>query len=132
MTAILHPMLAKECLPIASLGVCRVYLRNACEFPWLLMVPMRENVREIYELENHDYEQMMSEVRLVTERFQQITKADKMNVATLGNMVPQLHIHIIARFEGDPAWPNPTFGLPTTPYKADKADTIIGKLRILL
>jgi len=132
MPQMLHPLLAKEALPIVSLGVCRVYLRNDSNFPWLLLVPMRENIREIYELNAEDYEQVMHEVRTVTKIFAEITNADKMNVATLGNMVSQLHIHIIARFEGDKAWPNPTFGIPATPYSADKANALIGKLRAAL
>lgn len=132
MTKILHPQLAKECLPIISLGVCRVYLRNDSNFPWLIMVPMRENIREIFDLTIEDYNQMMHEVRSVTKHFQIFTGATKMNVATLGNMVPQLHIHIIARFESDKAWPAPTFGIETTPYKPEKADSIVNELRAML
>ena len=131
MPKMLHPALAKEALAIASLGVCRVYLRNVCEFPWLMLVPMRENVSEIYDLDTEDYEQMMREVRSVTKHFSEITGATKMNVAAFGNIVPQLHIHIIARFENDPIWPQPAwnYAAQLTPYTPDKANALIGKLR---
>jgi diadenosine tetraphosphate (Ap4A) HIT family hydrolase len=134
MPQILHPLLAKEALPIASLGVCRLYLRNVCEFPWLLLVPMREDIREIYDLNAEDYEQTMAEVRAVTKHFAEITGADKMNVAAFGNIVPQLHIHIIARFENDPIWPQPAWNLAAqlTPYSTDKANALIGNLRAVL
>ncbi len=134
MPKILHPLLAREALPIASLGVCRLYLRNVSEFPWLLLVPMRDDIREIYDLTAEDYEQTMREVRSVAKHLAEITGADKMNVATLGNIVPQLHIHIIARFKTDPAWPNPVwnFAAPPTPYPADKANALIGQLRTII
>lgn len=133
MTALLHPQLAKDCLPIISLGVCRLYLQNNSNFPWLILVPMRPNIKEIFDLEQVDYEQMMSEVRTVTKHFASFTHAHKMNVATLGNMVPQLHIHIIARFENDAAWPNPVWNaslLPST-YPQKDAELLIQKLRAI-
>lgn len=133
MTALLHPQLAKDCLPINNLGVCRVYLQNNSNFPWLILVPMRPNIKEIFDLEQVDYEQMMSEVRAITKHFSIFTGADKMNVATLGNVVPQLHIHIIARFENDAAWPNPVWNasLPSAPYAPEKAELLIRELRAI-
>ncbi len=133
MTALLHPQLAKDCLPINNLGVCRVYLQNNSNFPWLILVPMRPNIKEIFDLEQVDYEQMMSEVRAITKHFSIFTGADKMNVATLGNVVPQLHIHIIARFENDAAWPNPVWNasLPPSPYAPEKAELLIRELRAI-
>ncbi|MEQ1788964.1 MAG: HIT domain-containing protein [Rickettsiales bacterium] len=133
MPKILHPQLAKECLPIVSLGVCRVYLQNNNNFPWLILVPMRNAVQEIFDLSNEDYEQMMSEVRSVTKHFAIFTGADKMNVATLGNVVPQLHIHIIARFKSDAAWPNPVWNsnLPSVPYSQRNAELLIQELRAI-
>lgn len=132
MTAALHPQLAKDCLPIVSLGVCRVYLQNNKNFPWLVLVPMREGITEIFDLETVDYEQVMSEVRSVTKHFAEFTRADKINVATLGNVVPQLHIHIIARFKKDGAWPNPVWNaLPPTPYPQHEAELLIKELRAI-
>lgn len=132
MTTALHPLLAKDCLPITTLSICRVYLQNNSNFPWLVLIPMREGLSEIFDLSINDYEQVMNEVRVVTKHFASFTKADKMNVAALGNVVPQLHIHIIARFKNDPAWPNPVWNaLPPQPYAQDKAELLIKELRAI-
>lgn len=130
----LHPALASECLLIKELGVCNLYLRNVRHFPWLLLIPARENLREIFDLTPEDYTRAMEEVRIVTQAFADITKADKMNVATLGNICPQLHIHVIARFTNDAAWPNPVWNanLPPEPYEAAGASSLIEKLRAAL
>ncbi len=133
MTVVLHPQLAKDCLPITNLGVCRVYLQNNSHFPWLVLVPLREGLSEIFDLNTEDYEQVMSEVRAVAKHFACFTGADKMNVAALGNVVPQLHIHIIARFKNDPVWPSPIWNapLPPAPYSHDKAELLIKQLRAI-
>lgn len=83
---------------------------NNQHFHWLILVPMRENIRELHELDDADYSKVMEEVRNVSKKLASHTGAHKMNVAALGNIVPQLHIHIIARFENDPAWPKPVWG----------------------
>ena len=89
---------------------------NNQHFPWLILVPRKENLREIFDLDDASYMALMQEVRDTTQKIAAHSKADKMNVATLGNMVPQLHIHIIARFEGDKAWPNPVWASAAAPY----------------
>ncbi|MEZ5690536.1 MAG: HIT family protein [Rickettsiales bacterium] len=134
MTKNLDPRLAEECLPVINLGVCRVYLQNNSNFPWLILVPIRDSITEIYQLSNDDYEQMAREIRMVTKQFAEFTSADKMNVATLGNVVPQLHVHIIARFNDDKAWPNPVWncGIPPVPYSEEKAESLTRELREIL
>lgn len=134
MTVSLHPQLVKDCLPVTSLGICRVYLQNNSHFPWLVLIPMRDGLSEIFDMNMEDYEQVMSEVRHVTKYFSSFTGADKMNVAALGNIVPQLHIHIIARFKDDKAWPNPVWNtsLPPAPYPSDKSELLIRELRAIL
>jgi diadenosine tetraphosphate (Ap4A) HIT family hydrolase len=129
----LHPQLAKDCLPVTDLGLCRVFLQNNSNFPWLVLVPMRNNLREIFDLVDGDYEDMMNEVRSVSKHFAIFTRAHKMNVAALGNVVPQLHIHVIARFENDLAWPNPVWnsGVPATPYAPEKSELLIRELRAI-
>ncbi len=131
MTFELHPQLAKDCLPVIDLMLCRVLLMNNSNFPWLILVPMRENMREIFDLSREDYTLVMEEIRTVSEKFCEFSKADKMNVAALGNMVPQLHIHTIARFKNDAAWPNPVWnaGLPPSQYVPEKAALLIRELR---
>lgn len=130
----LYPALAKETLLIKELDVCNLYLRNVKHFPWLLLVPAREGLREIFDLSREDYVQAMDKVREITRVFSEITGADKMNVATLGNICPQLHIHIIARFKNDAAWPNPVWNvnLPVVEYAPQEADALISKIQSLL
>lgn len=106
----LHPQLAADTTLIGELDVCRVLLMNNQHFHWLVLVPKRDNTRELHELDDSDYFKVMEEVRSVSKKLAGHTKAHKMNVAALGNIVPQLHIHIIARFMDDPAWPKPIWG----------------------
>jgi diadenosine tetraphosphate (Ap4A) HIT family hydrolase len=114
----LHPQLANDCVEIARLPLCRLLLLNDAQYPWCILVPARENLREIYELSVADRAQFMLESCVVSELMQELFKADKMNVAALGNMVPQLHVHHIARYQGDRAWPGPVWGVsPSEPYE---------------
>jgi len=127
----LHPQLAKDCIPVGDLSVCRILLMNNSHFPWLVLVPMRENLREIFDLTENDYHTVMSEVRHTARQFNELTNADKMNVATLGNLVPQLHIHVIARYRHDSAWPSPVWNSPVSPepYSADLLSLLSEKIR---
>jgi diadenosine tetraphosphate (Ap4A) HIT family hydrolase len=81
-----------------------------CRYPWLILVPKRDAIREIHDLEIVDQHQLWTEITRFSKALQKATGADKMNVGALGNLVPQLHVHIIARFESDAAWPNPVWG----------------------
>lgn len=110
MTFTLHPQLAADTAHVGDLEICRVLLMNNQHFHWLILVPKRDNIRELHELDDGDYVKVMEEVRSVSKKLAGHTKAHKMNVAALGNIVPQLHIHIIARFTDDPAWPKPVWG----------------------
>jgi diadenosine tetraphosphate (Ap4A) HIT family hydrolase len=130
----LHPQLAQDCTTIADLDVCRVLLMHNARFPWLILVPMRADVRELYELGDEDYVMAMAEVRRVSRALQRFTNADKMNVAALGNMVPQLHIHVIARFTGDAAWPQPVWnsGLCAEAYDSKIFPVLVNKLQSVI
>ncbi len=134
MSFTLHPQLEKNTFFVGDLPLCRVLLMNNQQFPWLISVPRRETIRELFELAQEDYQIAMNEVRFISEQFAAFTKADKMNVAALGNMVPQLHIHIIARYKNDTAWPNPVWnsGVPVSPYDTEKVEQLIHKLRKFL
>lgn len=134
MTFSLHPQLEKDTLLVGDLPVCRVLLMNNAVFPWLILVPKRPALRELFDLENGDYKTVMDEVRLVTEQFAAFSKADKINVAALGNMVPQLHIHIVARFTNDPAWPNPVWnsGVAASTYSSQSGTSKAQEIRRLL
>jgi diadenosine tetraphosphate (Ap4A) HIT family hydrolase len=130
----LHPQLAKDCAHICDLKACRVLLMNNSQFPWLILVPMRDGVREISELGETDYQTVMQEVRFCTAQFLAHTNAHKMNIAALGNMVPQLHIHVIARFENDAAWPNPIWnsGVAGAPYSENVLAAKTSEIHALL
>lgn len=130
----LHPQLAADTLFVGDLPLCRVLLMNNRHFPWLILVPRKNNLREVFDLLPEDYTLAMSEIRHVGESFARHTNAHKMNIAMLGNMVPQLHIHIIARFETDPAWPNPVWNSPVKPepFEDRQAQQILSEICAVL
>jgi len=131
MTFTLHPQLTADTLPIGELSICRLLLMNNKQFPWLILVPKRVGLREVFDLSPEDYSLVMQEVRSIAEPFAHHTKADKINIAMLGNMVPQLHIHIIARFTSDAAWPNPVWnsGVAATTYRESELSEKLAQLR---
>lgn len=113
----LHEALARDCAFVGDLALCRLLLMNDCQYPWLILVPRRPDVREISDLNAEDQLQYLQESNLCCAILQSEFGAEKLNVAALGNMVPQLHIHHIARFSADAAWPKPVWGqLPAQPY----------------
>lgn len=129
----LHPQLAADTHHVGRLRLCRVLLMNDSRYPWLILVPERAGIREIFELTSEDREILWAEINFVAERMQRHFDADKMNIAALGNMVPQLHIHVIARFATDPAWPRPVWGAQAAePYTAAAADKLTSDLQTLL
>jgi diadenosine tetraphosphate (Ap4A) HIT family hydrolase len=105
----LHPRLAADTMQIARWPLCRVLLMNDARFPWLILVPERPSLREIHDLAGTDRAILVEEIARASRLLQERLNADKINVAALGNQVPQLHVHVIARFVGDPAWPNPVW-----------------------
>ncbi len=105
----LHPRLAADATEIARWPLSRVLLMNDARFPWLILVPERPSLREIHDLAAADRAILAEEIARASRLLQDCLKADKINVAALGNQVPQLHVHVIARFVGDPAWPNPVW-----------------------
>jgi diadenosine tetraphosphate (Ap4A) HIT family hydrolase len=113
----LHPRLASDTRAVGRLALCRVLLMNDRRFPWLILVPERPGVREIHRLDPADRAALIEEVAFTAAALEKLTGAEKMNVAALGNQVPQLHVHVIARFAADPAWPNPVWTRPgAVPY----------------
>ncbi len=129
MSFALHPQLAKDTVLIGELPLCQVLLMNNRHFPWLILVPKREGLRELFDLPPKDYHVAMQEIHDVSQAFYKLHKADKINVAALGNMVPQLHIHIIARFENDAAWPKPVWNTVSAPYEKSELETTVSGLQ---
>lgn len=112
----LHPQLEQDTFFIIDLKLCRVLLMNNSLFPWLILVPKKENMKELIDLSESDRHVLMDEISLVSEIMKSLFSPDKLNVAALGNQVPQLHIHVIARSKQDTAWPNPVWGRGTEAY----------------
>lgn len=125
----LHPRLAADTVPVGVLPLCRVLLMNDISFPWCILVPAREGIREIHALAAADQLQLLQEISGISAAMEAAFAADKMNVAALGNVVPQLHVHVIARFEADPVWPAPVWGrIPPQPYPLSDLKQRLGKL----
>lgn len=118
----LHPRLEAGCIPVGRFPLCLLLLKNDSNYPWFILVPEREGVKEIFELSQEDQTRLILESSQLSEHLATAFKADRMNVAALGNVVPQLHVHHIVRHETDPAWPGPVWGrLAAKPYKPDEA-----------
>ena len=107
----LHPRLVRDTLPVGDFGLCRLLLMNDANYPWFILVPRRVGIREIFELELCDQHQLVKESSQLSGVISRVFHADKLNIAALGNMVPQLHVHHIVRYETDQAWPNPVWGM---------------------
>lgn len=110
MSFVLHAQLAADTLLVGDLDLCRVLLMNDSQYPWFILVPRRAEIHEIMELNDMDRTQLWSESDWLSRELMRQFKPDKLNMAALGNMVPQLHLHHIARFKNDPAWPAPVWG----------------------
>ena len=126
----LHQKLARDTLPVGDLALSRVLLMNDARFPWLVLVPRIEGIREMFELSESDQQRLIAEIVRCSERLKMLTGATKINVGALGNLVPQLHVHIVARSPGDGAWPGPVwgFGAPD-PYASAEGDGMVAQLR---
>lgn len=126
----LHPQLDKDTAPVGDLPLCRVLLIKDAHYPWLVLVPRRPETVEIIDLDEVAQAQLMTEITRVSRALREITRCDKLNVAALGNAVPQLHIHIIARRRTDAAWPRPIWGvMPPLPYDPWDMQALIDALR---
>ena len=126
----LHPQLAKDCEIIGGFPLCLALLNRDGLYPWVILVPRRAGITEAFQLSTQDQQQLIKESSAVSEGMMALFAADKMNVAALGNMVPQLHIHHIARFKSDKAWPNPVWGFaPAEIYNEIALEEMLGKIR---
>jgi len=119
----LDERLRADTLEITRLRLSRVLLMNDRSFPWLILVPEREHIRELYDLDEKDRALLIEEIALASRIIRHLYKPDKINVGALGNLVPQLHIHVIGRFKSDRAWPGPVWGAgPAQPYGDDERE----------
>jgi diadenosine tetraphosphate (Ap4A) HIT family hydrolase len=124
----LHPQL--EGGAVGDLPLSRLLLANDANYPWLLLVPRRAGAGEIIDLSEADQIQLAAEIAAVSRVLRAVASCDKLNVAALGNVVPQLHVHVIARRRGDPAWPKPVWGaVPPRDYDPAARERLVATLR---
>ena len=126
----LHPRLASDTFDVCALPLSRVLLMNDARYPWIILVPARPGLVELHDLTDDDYAVLSGEIRNASARMATLFRAHKMNVAALGNMVPQLHVHVIARQPEDAAWPAPVWGKgDAVPYEAAQAEERLRQIR---
>ena len=121
----LAPELQRDCIELADWPLCKVLLMNDSQYPWFILVPRVADVKEIIDLSEELQITLLQESGKLNKLLQQVFSPDKLNLAALGNMVPQLHVHHIARFTTDPAWPAPIWGkLPAVPYSDEQIEQL--------
>lgn len=129
----LDPRLQQDTLPIGDFPLCRLLLSNDSNYPWFILVPRREDISELFQLDDADQQQLWKETTALAELLKDSFDADKLNVATLGNVVSQLHMHVIVRKREDAAWPAPVWGRhPSVPYTQEQVAAIHARLRLVL
>lgn len=117
---VLDETLAADAVELAHLPLCLALLMNDRRYPWLILVPRRPNLREIHDLNPQEQSMLIAEISRASRVLETAFAPAKINVAALGNVVEQLHIHVVARFRNDAAWPGPIWGkFPPTPYDAE-------------
>jgi len=121
----LDPILSNDTHDLGSFELCRLLLTDNKTFPWFILVPQVENVTELHQLGLAAREQLWNESALLSNWLEEVYAADKLNIAALGNVVRQLHVHHIARYRNDPAWPKPIWGIgETVPYTPDEIEAL--------
>lgn len=129
----LHPQLAADTLPAGRLTLCDLRLMNDARYPWFVLVPRRAGVVELLDLDDADQQLVYDEVRATARALQAACKPDKLNVAALGNVVAQLHVHVIARYRSDAAWPRPVWGVhPAVAYQDAAAEALVARVNAAL
>ncbi len=126
----IHPQLLQDCVVIGRFPLCHLLLMKDANYPWLILVPDRDDISEIFQLSPQDQQQLIRESSQLAEILAAKFQADKINIAALGNMVPQLHIHHVVRYRDDLAWPAPIWGaVPAKPYAESELSEQIRKVK---
>lgn len=130
---VLDPRLAADCRVLGDAPLCRWLLMDDATYPWCILVPRRPGAREIHELGAADRRQLMDESKILAEALLAVCGGDKLNIAALGNVVQQLHLHHVVRRRDDPAWPAPVWGhAPAVPYTESASRALVTALRAAL
>jgi diadenosine tetraphosphate (Ap4A) HIT family hydrolase len=126
----LHPQLAADTVPVGDLALSRLLLNTDANYPWIILVPRRPDLSELIELDKDAQEQLLAEISACARALKAITECEKLNIAALGNQVPQLHVHVIGRRRSDAAWPKPIWGtVPPIAYDPTVRDGFVAALR---
>lgn len=132
MSFVLHPRLEADTVIITDWPLCRVLLMNDGRYPWLILVPRRDGMIELTDLSAADRGLLMEEIARAGEIVRSRPGVTKVNIGALGNLVPQLHVHVLGRHSGDPAWPGPVWGHSSAvPYETSARDRLIAEVRSL-
>jgi diadenosine tetraphosphate (Ap4A) HIT family hydrolase len=129
----LHPQLKSDCLVIGRFPLSQLLLMRDANYPWFILVPDRPDISEIHQLSEGDQLQLIRESSLLAVRLMEAFQGDKMNIAALGNVVPQLHIHHVVRYRHDAAWPAPVWGkLAARPYSEAALEAVVERVKAVL
>jgi diadenosine tetraphosphate (Ap4A) HIT family hydrolase len=126
----LHPQLAADCATIGDLPLSRLLVLKDANYPWLVLVPRRAGASDIIDLAESDQHSLTAEIAQASRALKAVTACDKLNVAAIGNVVPQLHVHVVARRTTDPAWPRPVWGaVPPRTYDPAALQAFVETMR---
>ena len=126
----LDPELVRGTVALGDLPLSRVLLADDANYPWLILVPRRPGVTEVIDLEENEQIQLLGEIASAARVLKSVTECEKLNIAALGNVVAQLHVHVIARSHSDAAWPKPVWGVvPPAAYNPLMRNGLVGTLR---
>ena len=129
----LHPQLAQDTVPVSDMPLARVLLARDANYPWLILVPRLPGLVELIDLEENAQVQLLGEIAAAARALKSATECHKLNIAALGNQVPQLHVHVIARRRTDAAWPKPVWGVkPPLAYEEGQRTSLLNSLHQLL
>lgn len=127
---ILDAYLQKDCVTIGNFPLCQLLLKNDKKYPWFILVPRRDETVEVFDLMPEEQHQLWTEVTAFSQLLSETQGADKINIGALGNIVSQLHVHVIARFKNDPTWPASVWDkLPAEPYDENEIEEIKARLK---
>ena len=126
----LHPRLKEDCITIGRFDLCQLLMMNDSQYPWFILVPEKADIKEIYQLTKPERLTLTEESSYLAENLVTLYKADKINIAAIGNLVSQLHIHHVVRYQTDKAWPVPIWGkFDPIPYTRQQISDNVARVK---